>query len=42
VDATDRSAVLARLNRDIIYSDPQQLDITDAIIEQLNASGDDR
>jgi len=37
VDATDRKAILARLNRDIIYSDPQQIDITDAIIERLNA-----
>jgi Skp family chaperone for outer membrane proteins len=42
VDTTDRQAVLARLNRDIIYSDPQQADITDAIIERLNRSDDDR
>ncbi len=42
VDETDHRAVIARLNRDIIYSDPQQTDITDAIIERINAHGDDR
>jgi beta-lactamase regulating signal transducer with metallopeptidase domain len=38
IDLQDRQAVLARLNRDIIYSAPQQIDITEAIIERLNGT----
>lgn len=41
VDLKDRHAVLARLNRDIIYSAPQQVDITEAIIQRLNRGESD-
>lgn len=36
VDPKDPAAILERINRDIIYSDPQQLDITDEVVARLN------
>ena len=38
VDPKDPAAILARINRDIIYSDHQQLDITDEVVARLNRS----
>jgi beta-lactamase regulating signal transducer with metallopeptidase domain/Skp family chaperone for outer membrane proteins len=38
IDLQDRQALLARLNRDIIYIAPQQIDITKAVIERLNGT----
>ena len=36
IDPTDHQAVIKRMNRDIIYVESEQLDITDAIIARLN------